>query len=140
MTWTYSGNPGASDRDAVRFAIGDTDTNDQQLTNEEIAYLLTVAGSVVAASCSAIRKLIAKYVRLVDQTTGQISITYSQRASQYRALLSDIQDDGPVAAYAGGISISDKESVESDTDRDPPAFHRGLTDNPGSKYSLTGKD
>ena len=41
MTWTYSGNPSSTERDAVRFLVGDTDTNDQLLSNEEIDYLVT---------------------------------------------------------------------------------------------------
>jgi len=46
MTWTYSGNPANSSSDAVRFLIGDTDTTDQLISNEEIAYLVTVHGNI----------------------------------------------------------------------------------------------
>ena len=32
--WTYSGNPAASDKDAVRFLVGDTNTSDQLVSDE----------------------------------------------------------------------------------------------------------
>ena len=41
MTWSYSGDPANSTNDSIRFLIGDTDTNDRLITNEEIAYIVT---------------------------------------------------------------------------------------------------
>ena len=38
MTWTYSGDPATNARDAIRFLTGDTDTNDQLINDEEIAW------------------------------------------------------------------------------------------------------
>lgn len=136
MTWTYSGDPGASDLDQLRFTIGDTDTTDQQLTDEELNYLLTDRGSVAGAAVSALHALIAKYTRLVDQRTGDIDIKYSQLLQGYRDLLAQITSVGGLASivpdniYAGGISESDKETVEQDTDRVAPQFSLGMHDNP----------
>ncbi len=39
MAWTYGGDPSANARDAIRFLIGDTDTNDQLLNDAEIAWI-----------------------------------------------------------------------------------------------------
>ena len=41
MSWTYSGDPATSDKDAVRFLTGDTDAGDQLASDEEIAYALS---------------------------------------------------------------------------------------------------
>lgn len=41
MSWTYTNDPGNVARDAVRFLSGDTDENNQQASDEEIAFLLT---------------------------------------------------------------------------------------------------
>ncbi len=41
-------------------------------------------------------------------------------------------------AYAGGISLADKDSVEDDTDRTPLAFRRGMHAYPGA--GTTGAD
>lgn len=133
MTWSYSGDPSTSDRDALRFTIGDTNTNDQQLSDEELDYLLSQYGSVNAAALAACRALIAQYSRCVDQKTGDIDIKYSQRIAQLKTMMSEISSDAvsgslPVP-YAGGVSQSDKTTVEEDTDRVAPAFSKRMTDN-----------
>lgn len=134
MSWSYSGDPSNSTRDAVRFLIGDTDTNDQQLSNEELDYLLTTYSSdKYAAAIAAVRALIAKFARLADKAVGDLRISYSQRLKHYQQLISNLQLQaatvgGLAEPYAGGISVSDKDSVEEDTDREPPAFTKDLHD------------
>ena len=130
MSWSYSGDPSSSDRDALRFLVGDTDTSDQQLSNEELAYLLTEHGAVRPAGIAACRAMIGKYARLVDQSTGSIRISYSQRIKHYQFLLGEIRRGRLVAPYAGGISVSDAETVNEDTDRAAPTFSVGMHDNP----------
>ena len=132
MSWSYSGDPGASDLDEVRFLIGDTDTDDQQLSDEEIAYLLTSTGSVTAAALGAARSLWAKYSRLVDQKTGDIDIKYSQRKDAYAALIRQLQLGMLPVPYAGGISEDDKQVDEADSDVVQPAFTRGMMEYDGT--------
>jgi len=125
MTWTYS-DPSGSDLDAVRFKIGDTDSTDEQLSDEEINYLLTSTGSVDRAAIAAARSLLAKYSRLCDQRTGDISISYSQRRDSYAALVRQLQLGMIPTPYAGGISDDDKQVDEDDDDRVKPAFEVGM--------------
>lgn len=40
MTWSYSGNPSASDTDKYRFLIGDTNENEPILSDQEIEYVV----------------------------------------------------------------------------------------------------
>ena len=123
MTWSYSGNPSASTRDAVRFAIGDTLTADQQLTDEEIDYVLTFKSTVIGAAISCCDGLIARYSRLVTQGVGSISVSYSDRIRQYKELLARLRLRGPAAIpFAGGTTVSGKDLANEDTDRDRPAF------------------
>jgi len=114
----------------VRFLIGDTDTSDQQLSDEEIAYLLTEYSAARRAALEAARSLQAKYARLCDQRTGDISISYSQRRDSYAALVRDLQRGMLGTPYAGGISQADKDSDEDDSDRVNPAFSVEMMDNP----------
>jgi hypothetical protein len=132
VSWSYSGDPGASDLDEVRFLIGDTDTDDQQLSDEEINYLLTSTGSVQAAALGAARSLWAKYSRMVDQKTGDIDIKYSQRKDAYAALIRQLQLGMLPVPYAGGISEDDKQVDEADSDVVQPAFTRGMMEYDGT--------
>lgn len=131
MTWTYSGDPSSTNRDAVRFLIGDTDNTSQLVTDEEIAYMLTQEGSTSSAAARVCRSLAAKYARFMDQSVGDLNISYSQRFKQFSEMAAKLESDASSRVgipYAGGISQSDKDSRESDTDRVLPASKVGVHD------------
>lgn len=131
MTWTYSGNPGASNLDALRFLIGDTDSTNAQFTDEELNYLLEEAEeSIIHAGLAACVRLIAKYTRYVDQKTGDIDIKYSQRLAQLHGLHRQLREGLTPEWYFGGISQADIEAVQEDEDRQGPIFALGMMDNP----------
>jgi len=139
MSWTYSGNPAASPTDSVRFLLGDTDSKDKQLLDAEIAWLLSEnSSSVYYAAAQGAQQLAAKYGRLVDQSIGDLSISYSQRQKAYTDLAVKLRMQattkgglGLATPYAGGIRRSDKEIDETDTDRVKPAFTVGMHNNQG---------
>lgn len=136
MAWSYSGNPSSSSKDKVRFLIGDTDITDPQLSDEEVNAILADFPNVYSAAIQLVRGLIAKYARKVDKSVGDLSISYSKIGDSYRALLASLQSQAAVAGavappYAGGISVSDKNAQDSDTDRVPPTFAIGMHDRKG---------
>ena len=131
MTWTYSGDPASSDRDEVRFLVGDTDTNDQLVTDEEIAYAVANEGNNYLAAAEICRAIAAKFAKLVDKSVGDLRIAYNQRQQAYKDLMKMLTTRGNRSAatpYAGGISISDKDTVEDNTDRVQPGIKRNLHD------------
>lgn len=135
MSWSYSGDPSYSTQDKVRFLIGDTDESDQQVSDEEIAAILVDFPNPYNAAVQIVRSLVAKYSRRVEKSKsiGDLSISYSSAADGYRDLLKSLLTQaalhgGLCEPYAGGISISDKENQESDSDRVVPAFRIGMHD------------
>lgn len=135
MAWTYTGNPADSDRDAVRFLIGDTDTTDEQLQDAEIDWLLTEQGSVYGAAIESARALSAKYARQVTKSVGDLKLQASDKAAHYRALVEDLEKASATSnlvpiPFAGGISVDDKNTREDETDRVEPRFHRGQFSHP----------
>jgi len=142
MTWTYGGAPGttsaATRRDAVRLLVGDTDTTDQQVTDEEIAFGVSqAADDIYNASALICRALSGKYARLVDTSVESVSSSYSQRAQQYAELAVRLIKEGKRLGsvglgvpVAGGMSISEMQSVEDDIDRVPAAFRVDQFSNP----------
>jgi hypothetical protein len=134
MAWNYSGDPSDSARDAIRLLIGDTDTSDQLLNDEEIAWVNTQAsGSPTAttalhkAAAQCMRAIASKWTRLADQSVGDLKVSLSQKAES--ALVTarelDLQAAGNAGVpvpFAGGISKADKETREADTNRVDPFF------------------
>ena len=133
MTWTYS-SPASGDRDKVRTYIGDTDTNDQLLSDEQITYALEEEATIRAASALAAEWIAALFSRKADKSVGDLSISYSQRAQQYMALAAGLRSRSAraVLPYFGGISQTTKDTREADTDRVKPAFTVDMLDNPNA--------
>lgn len=137
MTWSY--NPSlVADLDRVRMLIGDTNADDQQLTDEEISFLVTSEGNVYAASALACRVLSAKYARYADKWVGDLKILASQKARAYERLADAYDSQANASASfsgipsAGGIYVSEKEDQESDSSLVTPYFRRGNMDNTGN--------
>lgn len=133
MSWTYSGNPDSSALDKVRFLVQDTDSADQQLSDQEVTAMLADSNSnAYIAAIACVRALMSKYTRRADKSVGDLSISWSQIAKGYQALIASLSLQaalsGAAAPYAGGISISDKQIDEANTDRVEPAFKKGLHD------------
>jgi hypothetical protein len=63
MAWTYDGTDIETDLNYVRLRVGDTDTNDQQLTDEEITSLLAMTDNKILAASWAANMICAKYSR-----------------------------------------------------------------------------
>ena len=129
MTWTYDGDPSANDRDEVRFLSGDTDTTDQLVTDAEIAYAIDQESNNLLAAAKIAKAIMAKFARLVDKSVGDLKLSYSQRLTAYKELIDQLTERGTESAgtpYSGGISITDKNNREEDTDRVDPSFRRDL--------------
>jgi hypothetical protein len=97
MTWSYSGNPGASNLDEVRFLIGDTDTSSQLLSNEEITYLLNAYLNSYAAAVACVVSLIAQASRSVEESkkVGDLSLSIKSgaRLQQWIALKQTLESE-----------------------------------------------
>lgn len=90
--WTYTGDPSVSHRDAIRFLIGDTDSTDQLLQDEEIDWLHENAGnSIYQGAHDACHALAAKFTRLAtSKSVGDLSISYADRARAFLDLSEQI--------------------------------------------------
>jgi len=138
VAFNYSGNPASSERDEVRFLLGDT-VAPGYLQDAEIDWLLAqTGGNVTSAVAGAMQQIAAQFAaKAVDQTTGRISTEFSARAAAWEERLRRwLADNGTTVLSftpmprAGGISEAAKTAQEQDTDRIPPAIRRGMHDDP----------
>lgn len=82
MAWSYSGNPADSPVDEIRFLIGDTDTLDQLLQNEEIQFLydtwFTIYGTVFYVAAICCETIAASYAREASHSADGVSVDLGQ--------------------------------------------------------------
>jgi hypothetical protein len=145
MTWSYSGNPASSTLDATRFWVGDVTESTPQLSNEELAYLLTQTNDrPLPAAILACLELANRYSSQVDfAVESELRVDLSQRAEAYAKRAKELRDEvlipgtgsslAPVP-YAGGISKSDMARQEADADRVPPSFYVGQFEERGGLH------
>jgi len=142
MAWSYDASnlntTTASGRlNTVRLIMGDTDTTDQLIQNEEISFALSQSNNNVYYAASLVCRLVAaKFSRLVDTSLDNaISAKYSTRAKQYQQLALQIEAQAKKASgksigvFAGGILHTDMGVANQDPDRVRPAFNIHQFDN-----------
>lgn len=142
MAWSYDasdlGTDTASGRlNSVRLLVGDTDTNDQQVQNEEIAFALSQTNNnIYSAAAWVARTISSQFSRKVNTALdGALKADYSDLAKAYSRLAQDLDYQGRkagalVGIAAGGITISDVNGVRANTNRIVGSFRRDRFHNP----------
>lgn len=143
---SYGGDPANSPSDAVRLLLGDTDNNDLDFTDAEIAWALATYGSAIMAAARLARGLAAKFAKQVDKAVGDLRISLSDRFKHFSDLADQLEDqatrggDLKPAFFVGGTSIDDKQTREDDPDRPRPSFERGKFDSGREQKSGNSDD
>jgi hypothetical protein len=130
----------------LRSWLADPAGASEVLSDADYNTILAVETNEYRAAATAARALAARYALKVATTVDKVKIenqqkreayldlaeTYDTRAASGGGTVASTDVPGPVAT---GISISDMESVRSDTDRYNGAFYRGQFDNNNSGIS-----
>ncbi|ALY10199.1 hypothetical protein SALGADO_31 [Arthrobacter phage Salgado] len=89
MTWSYSGNPGTSHRDRIRFLIGDKVQTAQSLSDAELDYLLDEAPSPELAAAAAAEQMADAYsgLSVTSKRVGDLSLSmdYGRTGAKFTA-------------------------------------------------------
>lgn len=125
MSWTYDPTDLSADLAKVRLDIGDTNVNDQGLTDEEINSFLA-RYDLASATLRSAQALYAKWVRDVDRSNLGMSVSRSQKMQHLIDLIKDLKSRSASRArpFLGGISEDAKETFAEDDDLVQPAFQR----------------
>lgn len=135
MAWSYDASAidtstAAGRINAVRLLVGDTDTNDQQVQNEEITFALSeTQDNVYSAAAWVANTIASQYARKVDiDLDGQLSAKYSQLHKHYKSLSVALDQQGrkysgtSLGVRSGGVLISAIDAIRSNTNRVTPTF------------------
>jgi hypothetical protein len=132
VTFTYDDTASVwTDLTRIRRRIGDTDSDDALLTDEEINDQLSLTDEFNRAAAECVRAILGKMARDVDRTGTGYSATRSQKFQHYKDLLKDLDAEANLQAsveLTGGTK-SGIEEYESDSDFVQFPFKKGLHDN-----------
>ena len=129
MSWSYTGDPTSSSKDTVRFLVGDTVSTAPRISDEEIAFNISLApSSIYLAAAYSADGIAARSASSVDKSVGDLKLSYSQQATAFRELANNLRRRATlntVPVYVGGISVSDKAANDSDGDTVQPGIKIG---------------
>lgn len=138
MSFTFTNNPENTPRDLVRILVNDTAEGSEKVSDETIAWALSSQPSSLLAAAAVADVIAGQFAEQISKKqVGDLALWYADQAGHYRSLAKTLRLQGVSGAkpYTGGISISDKQAKESDTDRPLPAFAIGQMDNPSISAS-----
>ena len=121
----------SSRRDEVRFYIGDADSHQQLLSNEEVSACIAQANGKLWRACYyACLAISAKNARRARVYVQGQSANQEQVWRAYRTLAIDFLHKARTQAslFSGGISVSKKEEFKDDSDLTKPGIRVGMTD------------
>ncbi len=114
----------------VRLLIGDVDSADYALTDDQVQYFLDLYSDDARAAAPDAANAAANILtmRAVDESTGAMSVTLTRRAELYRQRAAELGGSagfGRMAApYVGGVLQSELDTSDADTTRSPRRFTR----------------
>ena len=118
-----------ADSDAVRRLLYGGSTRSGSLSTGDIDWFVDTNSNLwLAASEAAMAEAGAAGSGITRKKVGDLEIEYSAGEWTSRSKTFRRRGIAKVSPYAGGISVADKASVESDSDRDRPEFYRGIHD------------
>lgn len=136
MTWSYVA-PGDSDKDTVRFLVGDTDADDPLVTDEEINFVLDeFPSSNYWAAAEIAETIAAGFSREVNQSADGLSWSGDSLAQKYYDLAEKLRKAAArkrrsgFAPYAGGLSKNERKLDDADDDLEKGHFRSSMHDNP----------
>lgn len=134
MSWTYTQNPASSTKDAVRYLVQQTSTNDPVLVQDaEIDWAITQTGNAYAAAVMVAESMLQSYAGkdALSLTVGNLSETYGDRSARLQQTLANLKRRMSLYARtdAGGITLASREARLEDTSLTPMVFAVGMDDN-----------
>ena len=94
MAFTYDASLlSSSELYQVRLKIGDTNSADAKLQDEEINYAISITTSVLAAAIKCCNLIVAKYAGDPDYSLGPHSVKASQRTKHYKELAAQLRTE-----------------------------------------------
>lgn len=128
MSWTYSGDPSSSARDAVRFMIGDTDADRPLLSDKEIDFTLSTNLSAREAAIGCCEAIAMKFADKVDRRIGKTMVSGSQVYEQYVKMAARLKCKSSASGvpYSGGMFEVDTNTDRNNSALKQPYFRKGM--------------
>jgi len=132
MTFSYNDADLSTDLNKVRRLINDVNSSSPFFTDEEVGFFIDQDSNIFGAASIACRALATRFASGVSKSVGKLSISLEQKFDHYDALSTQYASlatsKGAPQVFAGALTKTQKNTLESNTDRVEPAFYRDMFD------------
>lgn len=134
MTWSYGGDPANSEIDTVRYLIGDTNTDEQLVTDEEIDFSIQkwypLYGTYEWVAASVLDTLATRYAREVQLSADGVSVGLAGLRDQFAAQAVALRNQHQSLFVGALVDVGGIDAYEQpDLSVAPKAFGTGMHDN-----------
>lgn len=130
MTFTYDETALSTELNRIRLELGDTDSDDILLQDEEIEQVQSEQDTFYKRVASCCRLICNKIARRVDYKLSLLSESASDLYERYQKMEKEYSTRASFNhPWLGSIKKDLKDDVESDTDLVKSRFKRGQMDN-----------
>lgn len=145
MAYTYSNDPvvagtAAQKRDAVRYLSQDNQlsaSSTYRMTDEEIAFLIATEANVFMAAARGCEILSTRIGAVTRKRVGTLDLTFSTQDYKDQAAMLRARGMTYQIPSVGGISKSERLTLQQNTDWLQPLFARQMQENPGTTTAQT---
>jgi hypothetical protein len=134
LPWTYDPASLATNTVyQVRAELQDTNPNDPQLLDEEIAYAISQERNMWGASARCAEMIGRRVLRKADVRLGRaLMVTYTKMADQWFQMARMLRNKamGTTPPWVGGMNINDQIAYAEDTSIIQPVFTMTMMENP----------
>jgi hypothetical protein len=134
MTFSYSGNPSDSDKDAIRFLIQDTDEDEPFLQDEEIIFIAShwvLSESIYYAAAQAAETIAARFAREVTVNSDSQTVSTSELQQKFQLLAERLRQMHNMYMAGGYVDAGGMlKELWRDPTVAPLAFGTGMHDDP----------
>ena len=133
---TYSWNPddlATNEKDALRFELQDTDSQNWLLADQEYVYAISVERNYWCAAARCAEVIARSFLRKQDVKLGRgLTIAYAKAAQQYLEMAAQLRRKslGTIIPFVGGMSKTVKFVYDQDTDLVKPLFTKTMMESP----------
>lgn len=130
MSFSYDLSDLATELNRLRLEIGDVDSNDYFLDDEEIEIVQSEKTSFYRRAAACCDLICAKIARNVKTKIGHFSEDANEMFIHYKELAAKFKTCASTSyPWSSAISVSEKETYEDDTSLVKPKIKLGIHDN-----------
>jgi len=130
MSFSYDLTDLSTEHNRLRLEIGDTNSDDYFLDDEEIGIIQEEKTSFYRRAAACCELICAKIARNVKTKIGHFSEDSNEIYVRYKDLATKFQAHASVDyPWSSSITLSEKEGYENDTSLVQPKMKKGIHDN-----------